>query len=86
MKQKFYFTYGTSERMPFIGGWTVVIAQDYAQAIAIFRAVHPDISEGVINCAFIYSAEEFESSEMFKNNSNLGSGCREILSISRELL
>ena len=39
--EKFYFTYGT-EGQPFVGGWTLVEADNIHAAYAAFRAYHPD--------------------------------------------
>lgn len=76
--QTFYFTYGNYEGYPFQGGWTMVIAYDYASAVAVFRAYHPDRSEGAVNCADIYFASVFEASGMGESG-NLGKYCREII-------
>ena len=61
MKQNFYFTYGTSTSFPFQNGYTKVIAQTRATAIRLFQMIHPNQTENVINCAFIYSEKEFEN-------------------------
>ena len=50
---KFYFTYGTGGQ-PFVGGWTEVEALDMPTACAVFRAYHPDKTEGLLNCSGIY--------------------------------
>lgn len=76
---KFYFTYGTAESFPYKGGWTEVIADDIRQAQALFRAVHPDRTPGIMNCAFFYTEEMFSKTDMFKNNDNRGYSCREII-------
>lgn len=47
---KFYFTYGT-EGQPFVGGWTEVDAPDDHTACDVFRAYHPDKTDGLLNCS-----------------------------------
>lgn len=80
----FYFTYGI-EGHPFVGGWTMVGANDAEQACALFRAVHPDKTEGVLNCAFVYSEEDFKKTTMMKAG-NFGHGCREIIRLQTVVL
>ena len=82
---RFYFTYGTSETMPFRGGWTEVIADTKEQAINIFNIIHKPRHEGIVNCSFIYTEEEFKTTNMYKENSNFGQGLVEILKIDRIL-
>lgn len=55
---KFYFTYG-SEGHPFVGGWTEVEARDERMACAAFRTVHPDKTEGFLDCCAVYDEERF---------------------------
>lgn len=76
--KKYYFTYGTSEQYPFRGGWTLVYAPDINAATMVFRAYHPDVTEGILNCADYYPAEHFEKSEAYTNG-NLGGGLHEII-------
>lgn len=64
---KYYFTYGSNETQPFVGGWTVVNANSYIEAIDKFNAVHPMTKDGFINCAFVYTEEEFLETSMSKN-------------------
>lgn len=66
-KKTWYFTYGQSGSQPFEGGWTEVIAETRRQAIDMFRTFHDDSSSGYVNCAGIYSAEEFEKTDMPAN-------------------
>ena len=58
---KFYFTYGSDERFPFQRGWTEIEAPGYALACAAFREYHPDRDpeEPCLNCADVYTEEEF---------------------------
>lgn len=75
--RKFYFTFGTSEQFPFRGGWVLIIAPDYHAAVRTFRAKHPDVHEGIVNCSDIYTEQQFEQSEM--QSGNLGAFCHEVL-------
>lgn len=82
--EKYYFTYGTSDSYPYNGGWTEVYADDKKQAIALFRAVHPDVKEGIINCASIYTENAFLDTEM-SDDANFGERCHEAIRIFREV-
>lgn len=80
--QSFYFTYGTDGTQPFRGGWTQVKAESLEQACALFRAVHPDKTPGLLNCAGVYTEEQFRSGGMGGKGDNLGRGCVEIIRIT----
>ena len=82
MMEKFCFTYG-SEGQPFYGGWTEIEAPGYRTACALFRAVHPDKTEGLLNCSSVYSEEEFNKTEMAGPNGNFGRYCHEVISVVR---
>lgn len=60
----FYFTYGTTGH-PFYGGWTKIEAPNMAIACAIFREIHPDKHEGLLNCCTCYTQEEFVKTSMW---------------------
>lgn len=75
--QRFFFTFGTSDKFPFCGGWVEVLAPDRAKAVATYRSHHPDFNEGIVNCSDIYTEEQFMKTEMVK--SNLGAACHEVL-------
>lgn len=74
---KFYFTYGSHPSFPFSDGWTEVHADNIGQAEMFFRAVHPDIKPGTINCAFVYDESDFVKTRMY--NSKFGAKCHEII-------
>ena len=58
--KNFYFTYGTDKQFPFILGWTRVVAPSYEAAVAAFKSFHPCRNVyGTINCADIYTEEQF---------------------------
>lgn len=78
---KFYFTYGT-EGQPFVGGWTEVEAPNREIACAAFRAVHPDKTEGLLNCSSVYSEEQFDKTQMAGSKGNFGYFCHEAISVA----
>lgn len=80
---KFYFTYGTGEQ-PFYGGWTEIEAPSQAAACTIFKMFHPDKTAGLLNCSSVYSAENYEKSNMFKNG-NFDRFCHERIVLTREI-
>ncbi len=80
MNKNFYFTYGC-EGHPFIGGWTQVVADNRDNAVALFNMVHPQKS-GFVDCAGIYTEEQFFQTKMYKQGSNLGYGVHEVIELS----
>ena len=60
-QQSFIYTFGSSDSFPHHGGWVEVQAQDRATADEIFRSRYPDRTPGTLNCASIYTQEEFQS-------------------------
>ncbi len=81
---KFYFTYGTNKDFPFRDGWTEVTAPNYKAAYTLFRMIHPDITEGILNCSDIYTEEQFLNSEMYQTNKNFRHGCYEKITLNVE--
>lgn len=77
---KFYFTYGTSGQ-PYFGGWTEIEAPNMEIACAAFRAVHPDKTEGLLNCSSVYSEEQFNKTQMAGSEGNFGYFCHEAISV-----
>ena len=75
MRDHFFFTYGT-EGHPFRGGWTVVAARDREEACRLFRAVHPDKIEGLLNCCAVYTSAEFLHTSMYRDG-NFGATTQE---------
>lgn len=82
----FYFTYGTDEHFPYQGGWTIVLAPDRHSACELFIHVHPSRYKQAVNCSCIYTQEQFEQTEMYKQNKNFEKGCVEVLSIEHFVL
>lgn len=76
---KFYFTFGPSLTFPFQNGWVEVQAPTKKAAIQVFNAYYPERHEGCVNCAFIYTEEEFKKTIMYQKNENLGGGCHVII-------
>ena len=82
---KYYYTYGTDGEYPFIGGWTEVEAVSRQAANRLFRMVHPDKTPGILNCAFVYTEEQFKQTSMYMCG-NFDRFCVERLSLNREVL
>lgn len=80
---RFYFTYGT-KGFPFVGGWTVVTAQDGHAAREAFKAIHPNKVTGILNCADVYCEEEFLLSGM-PVRGNRGAYCHESITLKCEV-
>ncbi len=59
MKEKYYFTFGGSENFPFRYAYIIILAGSFGQATSIFREYYPDKTEGVLNCSFVYTEEEW---------------------------
>ena len=81
--EKFIFTYGTSGQ-PYCGGWTEVVAPNRGAACAAFRAIHPDKTDGLLNCCCVYRNEQFEKTEMAKTG-NFGAFCHETIALVVEV-
>lgn len=58
--KKYYFTFGSSEQFPYQYGYLIVCADSKSEAVGKYRAKYPDVNEGIVNCSFIYSQEEWE--------------------------
>lgn len=81
--ERFYFTYGTHGQ-PYIGGWTVVEAENIGIATAAYRAYHQDIVPGFLNCGGVYTEDQFMKTTMSQNG-NYGFRCREVITIGRSI-
>lgn len=79
--KRFYFTFGSSDNMPFIGGWVEIFARDLKQAANIFKKMYPNtLNDEVLNCADYYTEEQFLQSGMVKEN--LGKRCHAIILVN----
>lgn len=79
-KHVYYFTYGCDKAEsghPFEGGWTIVEAPDFTAALMMFRAVHPDLIEGKLNCCSVYHAESWGQTIMAQQGHSFGHACHE---------
>ena len=76
--KRLYFTYGTSEKMPFKGGWSIAEGKSYEECLALYKLVHPQEDPDCICCAFMYTEEEFKKTIMYKEG-NLGHKTWEII-------
>lgn len=83
MARKFYFTYGTDGKQPFVGGWTEVEASDLTLACEAFRLYHPDRTPGLLNCSSVYDEEQFRRTRMY-TESNFGCRCHETITLRQE--
>jgi len=81
--ERVYFTYGTSG-YPFCGGWTVVKAESMEMACSLFRVHHPDKISGLLNCADVYTEEQFKRTEMAGPKGNFNRFCHEVITLRRE--
>lgn len=79
----YYFTYANNKDFPFIGGWTEIEAPSKDVAIQLFNYLHPNTKHpDIVNCSFIYDANEFKNTIMYKYNTNMGHACWEHYEIS----
>lgn len=57
----FYFTFGSDEKFPYQYGHLKITAPDKDAAIKAFNKLYPPRhNDNVVNCAFIYTEEQFE--------------------------
>ncbi len=74
--ENYYFTFGSSSTYPFQDGWITIKAPDMHLASEMFKSTYPNpYDEDMLNCAFVYSEEEFKETEMYKQQSNRGYDC-----------
>ena len=73
---KFFYTFG-SRGQAHIGGWIEIMANSREEADRIFIKKYP-LKDGLLNCAFIYTEEDFKRTIMYKHG-NFGRGCHEVL-------
>ena len=75
---KFYYTFGTDEQFPYERGWVEVVADNQEEADAKFRNRFPDVNKGILNCAFVYTEENFSKTSM-ASVGNCGEFCHEVI-------
>ena len=57
--EKYYFTFGSSNKFPFQNTYLMVVASSYGDAVRGFREKHPDVDPGYMNCSDCYSEEQW---------------------------
>lgn len=64
----FYFIFGSASTFPYQGGYLIVRATNMEEATKKFRWHYPDRHENCLNCAFVYTQEQWDeiSSDMGK--------------------
>lgn len=60
-KNRYFFTFGSSDKFPFNNGYLIVKAENIRQAVSLFRAYFPDRTDGVINCSDYYTEADWEN-------------------------
>ena len=75
----YYFTFGCDPIFPFEGGWAKVKANTKEEAIEKFDSHYPRINKNIINCAFIYTEEQFKRTRMYEKQDNGGRSCHKII-------
>lgn len=89
MVNKYYFTYGCDKeesKQPFEGGWTeIVLPEDLGENCArrLFSLIHPK-DDGFLNCAGVYSEEDFKNTRMYTKGNNFGYSCHERYVLTKE--
>ena len=73
----FYFSFGSSDSYPFRGGWVEVRTDDVKQAETLFRSHFPDKHPGVLNCAFVYTEQEWRETPMAEGHG--GQRCHRVI-------
>lgn len=57
---RYYYTFGSNPAFPYgIDDYVEVTARTMHESTIAFRLKHPDRSEDCLNCAFIYTEDEF---------------------------
>ena len=74
----FYFTFGTSKKFPFHGGWVEVHAKDLSSAEKLFSKFYPGDENGILPYAGSYTKNEFYKTGM-QEKGNRGAHCHDIL-------
>ena len=60
-KNRYFFTFGSSDKFPFNNGYLIVKAENIRQAVSLFRVYFPDKTDGVINCSDYYTETDWEN-------------------------
>lgn len=70
----YYFTFGQGGTQVFNRGWVRINASTLPEAVEKFKARYGDraMVGNFVNCAFMYTEEDFKLSIMYENQNNLG--------------
>lgn len=60
-KNRYFFTFGSSDKFPFNNGYLIVKAENIRQAVSLFRAYFPDRTDGVVNCSDYYTEADWDN-------------------------
>lgn len=60
-KNRYFFTFGSSDQFPFNNGYLIVKAENIRQAVSLFRVYFPDRTDGVINCSDYYTEADWDN-------------------------
>lgn len=75
---RYYITYGTSDNLPYQGGWTVIYAKDEDEARQKHIERYGLTEDGYARFAFSYTEEEFLSTSMY-HDGNCGAYTHEVI-------
>lgn len=61
---KLYFTFGSAKQYPYHDDeYVLVIGTDMGDCIKAFQSKYPDVTEGLVNCAFYYTEKSWKEIE-----------------------
>lgn len=60
-KNRYFFTFGSSDKLPFNNGYLIVEAENIRQAVSLFRVYFPDRTDGFVNCSVYYTEADWEN-------------------------
>ena len=61
---KLYFTFGSAKQYPYHNDdYVVAIGTDVKDCIKAVQSKHPDVTEGLVNCAFYYTESKWKEIE-----------------------
>lgn len=60
----FYFSFGSDEAYPYPNRYLVVQAPLYHDAVCAFLQKYPGRTENTLNCAFVYTQDEWNQLDM----------------------
>nr|DAN14808.1 MAG TPA: hypothetical protein [Caudoviricetes sp.] len=60
-KNRYFFTFGSSDKLPFNNSYLIVKAENIRQAVSLFRVYFPDRTDGFVNCSDYYTEADWEN-------------------------